>query len=99
MRELSYSDVLKSLGYPSFITTKVASSWNFTKEEFSNGVEYRSYCTPIAFFNNAGELIAVTNYHDYSSTTCKHCTQATGMSVAERRKKIASGELAIVNIP
>ena len=50
-----------------------------------NGIAFQSYNTLIAIRMNGGFLY-LTDYHDYSKTTSKYCTEWTGYNTAERRK-------------
>ena len=50
---------------------------------FENGIGFQSYGTLIAFRMNG--YLYLTDYHDYSKTTSKYCTEWTGFSTKERR--------------
>lgn len=54
-----------------------------------NGIAFQSYRTLIAVRMNG--YLYLTDYHDYSNTTCKYCTEWTGFNTAERRKGLESG--------
>jgi hypothetical protein len=54
-----------------------------------NGIAFQSYDTLIAVRMNG--YLYLTDYHDYSKTTSKYCTEWTGFSTDERRKGLKSG--------
>ena len=61
---------------------------------FENGIGFQSYGTLIAFRMNG--YLYLTDYHDYSKTTSKYCTEWTGFSTDERRKGLNSGKFIFV---
>jgi hypothetical protein len=57
---------------------------------FENGIGFQSYGTLIAFRMNG--YLYLTDYHDYSKTTSKYCTEWTGFSTKERRAGLESAK-------
>ena len=57
---------------------------------FENGIGFQSYGTLIAFRMNG--YLYLTDYHDYSNTTSKYCTEWTGFSTNERRAGLESAK-------
>ena len=65
--------------------------------ETKYGETFQSYRTNIAAFKD-GKTYIDKYYWDYSATTGKYRNKFLGESIAETRKKIASGEYILTNL-
>ena len=59
-----------------------------------NGIAFQSYGSLIAVRMNG--YLYLTDYHDYSKTTSKYCTEWTGWSTKERRSGLACGRFIFI---
>jgi len=62
--------------------------------EHENGIAFQSYDSLIAVRMNG--YLYLTDYHDYSKTTSKYCTEWTGYTTKERRAGLESGKFIFV---
>lgn len=69
----------------------VANQYNLTME---NGMAFQSYDSLIAV--RYGGKLYLTDYHDYSNTTSKYCTEWTGYTTQERRRGLKEGRFILV---
>lgn len=60
----------------------------------TNGISFQSYETLIAVRMNG--YLYLTDYHDYSKTTSKYCTEWTGYTTKERRAGLESGKFIFI---
>lgn len=65
---------------------------NLYRQEYAGGYALQSYSTLVAVKLNGSPVWYFTGAHDYSVTTCKHCTQFTGHATAERRQMLKDGD-------
>lgn len=96
MKTISRSLLLRQLGSIIRVTNlssprsyrPVANQYDLVCE---NGIAFQSYGTLIAVRLNG--FLYLTDYHDYSKTTSKYCTEWTGKNTAERRKGLQDGSI------
>ena len=87
--QITKADALAKLG--NFIAARKLGN-NVLEITFENGFALQSYRALVAVKVLGGPWYFSERYHDYSATTCQHCTRFCGIDTKTRRAMLANGE-------